>query len=59
MRALTYKLNDGTIVKTMAEAKASGQAYATQMEDIFRPLCVAPKQKEMLDKGLCPIVGVQ
>ena len=59
MRALHYTLNDGTTVKTYAEAKASGQKYTAQMEDIPRPLCIAPKQKEMLDKGLCPIVGIQ
>ena len=59
MRALTYKLNDGTVVKTMAEAKAGGQRYTAQMKDIPRPLHVAPKQREMLDKGLCPIVGIQ
>lgn len=27
MRALKYKLADGTIVNTLAEAKASGQKY--------------------------------
>lgn len=59
MRALIYKLNDGTTVKTYAEAKVSGQVYTAQMEDIPRSLCVAPKQKKMLDKGLCPIVGIQ
>lgn len=42
MRTLTYKLNDGTVVKTMAEAKASGQNYTEQMEDIKTPFKDTP-----------------
>lgn len=51
MRALTYKLNDGTVVKTMAEAKASGQAYTTQMEDIKTPFKDTPVMAR-IRKGL-------
>ena len=32
MRALKYKLADGTIVNTLAEAQASGQKWVTVLE---------------------------
>ena len=51
MRALTYKLNDGTVVKTMAEAKASGQTYTAQMEDIKTPFKDTPVMAK-IRKGL-------
>ena len=34
MRALRYKLEDGTIVNTLAEAKASGQKFVEIMISI-------------------------
>ena len=34
MRRLVYKLANGTIVKTLAEAQSSGQTYVSQMEEI-------------------------
>lgn len=34
MRELTYRLANGTIVKTMAEAKASGQTYTAVVSEI-------------------------
>ena len=34
MRALKYKLADGTIVNTMSQAKASGQEYEVFMEEV-------------------------
>ena len=34
MRALKYKLEDGTIVNTMSQAKASGQEYEVFMEAV-------------------------
>lgn len=33
MRALVYKLKDGTIVKTLKEAKESGQPYEVVLID--------------------------
>ena len=51
MRALTYKLNDGTIVYTMTEAKASGQKYTEQMEDIKTPFKDTPVMAR-IRKGL-------
>jgi hypothetical protein len=51
MRALVYKLNDGTIVKTMTEAKASGQAYTAQMEEIKTPFKDTPTMAR-IRKGL-------
>ena len=34
MRALKYKLADGTIVNTLAEAQASGQTWVTVLETV-------------------------
>ena len=34
MRNLVYKLADGSVVKTQAEAKASGQNYTMECENI-------------------------
>lgn len=34
MRKLLYKLTDGTVVGTMAEAKASGLEYSAVFEEI-------------------------
>lgn len=34
MTNLVYRLNDGTRVKTMSEAKASGQRYRVEYEPI-------------------------
>lgn len=34
MRRLVYELANGTIVKTLAEAQSSGQAYVAKMEEI-------------------------
>lgn len=34
MRRLVYELANGTIVKTLAEAQSSGQAYVAKMEKI-------------------------
>ena len=34
MRRLVYKLANGTIVKTLAEAQSSGQTYVSKMEEI-------------------------
>ena len=51
MRNLTYKLADGTIVKTYAEALASGQTYVAVLENIDRPKTeLSPKRKAMLIK---------
>jgi hypothetical protein len=51
MRALVYNLTDGTTVKTMAEAKSSGQQYKAEVIDIPKPVNVSPKQ-ERICKGL-------
>ena len=37
MRKLLYRLSNGTIVNTMAEAKASGLEYAVIFEEIVEP----------------------
>ena len=51
MRNLTYKLADGTIVKTYKEAIASNQPYKVVMETIDRPKSeLSPKRKAMLIK---------
>ena len=35
MRNLVFKLADGTVVKTQAEAQASGQRYTMECENII------------------------
>ncbi len=53
MRALKYRLADGTVVNTMAEAKASGQHYETFMEPIRDrdiPQAVSPIRQAMLEQ---------
>jgi len=53
MRALKYRLANGTVVKTMAEAKASGQDYETFMEPIKNrdaSQAVSPVRKSMLER---------
>ena len=51
MRNLTYKLADGSIVKTYKEATASGQTFSVVMENVDRPKSeLSPKRKAMLIK---------
>jgi hypothetical protein len=51
MRALKYRLTDGTIVNTLAEAKASGKEYTAVMENVREAdSAVSPKRQAMLDK---------
>lgn len=50
MRYLHYKLANGTIVNTYAEAQASGKPYTEVLENVPTPLGrISPKRKEMLD----------
>lgn len=51
MKALKYRLADGSVVITMKEANTSGQQYITSMEEVAkaRPT-LSPKRKAMLDK---------
>ena len=48
MRALRYRLEDGTVVNSMPQAKASGQRYEVFLEEIretnrgnISPICKA------------------
>lgn len=34
MRALKYRLEDGTVVNTLREAQASGQSYTTFLVEV-------------------------
>ena len=46
MRRLLYKLTDGTVVRTMAEAKASGLEYSVIFEEIAEaPSMMTEKQR--------------
>lgn len=42
MRALKYKLEDGTVVNTWAQAKESGQKY----KEIFEPISLEEEFKK-------------
>lgn len=48
MRALHYTLNDGTEVKTYAEALASGQKFTSIMREIKENSPIHPKQKSIV-----------
>ena len=52
MRALKYKLADGTIVNTMSQAKASGQEYEVFMEEVRETNRenISPIRKAMLEQ---------
>ena len=52
MRALKYKLADGTIVNTMSQAKASGQEYEVFLEEIRETNRenITPIRKAMLEQ---------
>ncbi len=51
MRALKYRLSNGTVVNTLAEAKASGNEYTAIMENVREAgSAVSPKRQAMLDK---------
>lgn len=48
MRALKYRLKNGEIVSTMAEAKASGMKYTEVLETIKEPLNITKKRSRLL-----------
>lgn len=49
MRALKYRLTNGTVVTTLKEAQSSGQGYATFLENIVeKPFALSPIRKAML-----------
>ena len=52
MRALKYKLENGTIVNSMSQAKASGQKYEVFLEEIRETNRenISPVRKAMLEQ---------
>ena len=52
MRALKYKLEDGTVVNSMSQAKASGQKYEVFLEEIreTKGENISPIRKAMLEQ---------
>ena len=52
MRALKYKLENGTVVKLMSQAKASGQKYEVLLEEIRETNRenISPIRKAMLEQ---------
>ena len=52
MRALKYKLADGTIVNTMSQAKTSGQKYEVFFEEVRETSKenISPIRKAMLEQ---------
>ena len=52
MRALRYKLENGTVVNSMLQAKASGQKYEVFVEEIRKPKRenISPIRKAMLEQ---------
>ena len=52
MRNLVYRLANGSVVRTYAEAVASGQTYKVEMENVDRPKVeLSPKRKALLKKA--------
>ena len=52
MRALKYKLENGTVVNLMSQAKASGQKYEVLLEEIRETNRenISPIRKAMLEQ---------
>ena len=52
MRALKYKLENGTVVNSMSQAKASGQKYEAFLEEIRETNRenISPVRKAMLEQ---------
>ena len=52
MRALKYRLEDGTVVNLMSQAKASGQKYEVLLEEIRETNRenISPIRKAMLEQ---------
>ena len=52
MRALKYKLENGTVVNLMSQAKASGQKYEVLLEEIIETNRenISPIRKAMLEQ---------
>ena len=52
MRALRYKLENGTVVNSMSHAKASGQRYEVFLEEIRenKREHISPIRKTMLEQ---------
>ena len=52
MRALKYKLENGTVVNLMSQAKASGQKYEVLLEEIreTNKENISPIRKAMLEQ---------
>ena len=50
MRALVYRMSDGTVVKTLAEARSLGKPFTAKMENIPETTRKHPtKRQAMLD----------
>ena len=52
MRALKYRLTNGTVVTTLKEARSSGQGYTAFMENIAEKpsATLSPMRKAMLEQ---------
>jgi hypothetical protein len=51
MRTLTYTLSNGTVVKSLAQAKASGMSYKVTLKNINpEPMIISKVRAEMLAK---------
>jgi hypothetical protein len=51
MRTLTYTLSNGTVVKSLAQAKASGLGYKVTLKNINpEPMVMSKVRAEMLAK---------
>lgn len=48
MKDLVYRLTNGTVVKTLREAVASGQGYKTEYLAVVEPTVMSDKRKELL-----------
>lgn len=51
MKALKYKLTNGTIVTTLREAQVSGQGYTAFTEKVAKkPSVLSPMRKAMIEQ---------
>ena len=48
MRALVYRMSDGTVVKTLAEARKLGQPFTAKMETVPETTHKHPSKRQAL-----------
>ena len=48
MRALVYRMSDGTVVKTLAEARSLAKPFTTKMENVPETMKKHPAKRQAI-----------